>query len=145
MVNKGILWITSLVFTIIGLIDAIYLTWIKITHNESQCIQGVGNCFSVNTSPYSEWNGIPIALIGAIGYVAILVMLLAEMRLSFASTNGPLVVFGLSLVGVVYSAYLTLIEFAVIKAVCPFCLISALAMLVLFVTSIVRLVGKHET
>lgn len=138
------LWIFSVGISIIGLVDAIYLTWIKISHNEALCLQGVGNCFSVNTSRYSEWKGIPVAIIGMVAYITILAILLTEHRFSFISSNGPLAIFGLSLVGVAFSAYLTFIEVAVIKAICPFCIVSTLAMLALFVTAIVRLVRNQE-
>ncbi len=144
MLDRGVLWVSSVVISVIGLVDAIYLTWIKISHNEALCIQGVGNCFTVNTSIYSEWKGIPVALIGMIGYLFILAILLAEIRFSFVSSNGPLVVFGLSLVGVAFSAYLTFIEVSVIKAICPFCIVSAISMLVLFVVAIARLVLSQQ-
>jgi uncharacterized membrane protein len=138
------LWVSCIFLSIIGLSDSIYLTWIKLTHNEASCIIGVGDCFSVNTSKWSEWNGIPIALIGAIGFLAILLILLLESRLQVIKSNAPLIIFGITLVGVAYSAFLTYLEFFVIKALCPYCLISATTMLVLFVITIVRLVRNQE-
>ena len=48
-------------------------------------------------------------------------------------------IFGISLVGVLYSAYLTYIEIAVIYAICPFCVISAIVLLGIFTISTVRL------
>ena len=138
------LWLSCVLISIIGLFDSIYLTWIKLTHNEASCIKGVGDCFSVNTSKWSEWNGIPIALIGAVGFFTILLILLLELRIEVIKSNAPLIIFGLTLVGVVYSAFLTYLEIFIIKALCPFCLLSATMMLVLFMITIVRLVRNQE-
>ena len=98
MLNRGKLWIFSIALTVFGLLDSIYLTWIKITHNEASCIKGVGDCFTVNTSRFSEWNGIPVALIGAIGYASILAILLLGIRFSFLASNGSMIIFGFSLI-----------------------------------------------
>jgi uncharacterized membrane protein len=139
------LWISCIILAIIGLSDSIYLSWIKLTHNEAACIIGVGDCFSVNTSKWSEWNGIPIALIGAAGFLTILLVLLLETRIKLIKVNSPLIIFGLSFVGVAYSAFLTYLEIFVIKALCPYCLLSAVTMSILFVITIVRLVRYQET
>jgi uncharacterized membrane protein len=42
-------------------------------------------------------------------------------------------------VGVIYSAYLTYIEIAVLRTICPFCVVSAIIMILIFALSIVRL------
>jgi uncharacterized membrane protein len=144
MVIRDKLWVTSIILSILGLLDSTYLTWIKVTHNEASCIKGVGDCFSVNTSAYSEWHGIPVALIGVLGYASILVILLMSIRISFLSLNGSLIIFGLTLIGVAFSAYLTYIEVAILKTICPYCILSALMMLSLFVISIVRMTRDQE-
>jgi uncharacterized membrane protein len=132
-----------LITAAIGLVDSLYLIWIKIANDKAYCLQGVGDCWSVNTSKYSEVFGIPIAVFGALGYVLILVALLQENRIPFLHTNGVLVQFGLTLTGVLYSAYLTYLELFVIKAICPFCVLSAICMTVLFALTIVRLVKNQ--
>jgi len=48
-------------------------------------------------------------------------------------------IFGLSLVGVLFSTYLTYIEIAVLKAICPYCVLSAIAILLVFVCTLVRI------
>jgi len=139
-VNPGKrLWSVSLGTALVGLLDAAYLTIIKLTDNEARCIQGVGDCFSVNTSRYSEISGIPVALFGFAAYLAIILLLLLESRGSFWEENAGLAVFGITLFGVLYSAYLTYLEIFVIRAICPFCIVSAIAMVILFVLSIARL------
>jgi uncharacterized membrane protein len=48
----------------------------------------------------------------------------------------PLAVFGISLIGVLYSAYLTYLELFVILAVCKWCVASAVIMVVFFLLSL---------
>ena len=135
---KKIVGITATV----GLIDSIYLVFVKYAHNEALCIPGVGDCWSVNNSPYSEIFGIPIAFIGALVYLVILLLVLNENKFDILRKNGPYILFGITITGFIYSIYLTYLEIAVIKAICPFCVISALAMTVLLVTSVIRLLSN---
>lgn len=131
--------IPSIVLAVLGIIDSSYLTWIKLSHNEAQCIRGVGDCFTVNTSPYASFHGIPVAMIGLGGYLLILAVLLLQSRGGFWEENGKPAVFGLTLFGTLFSAYLTYLEIAVIRAICPFCVVSAIIMLLLFALSIIGL------
>ena len=57
----------------------------------------------------------------------------------FFQENGPILLFGLTLAGVLYSAYLTYIELFVISAICPFCVLSALCLVGLLYVSTIRL------
>jgi uncharacterized membrane protein len=141
MINQSVqkLSLVSIVLSIAGLVDALYLTWIKFSNNYSLCIQGVGNCESVNTSSYAEVMGIPVAVLGAGTYLLILIILLLETRNEHMKSNATLYLFGITLVGLLFSAYLTFIEIAVLKAICPYCVVSAILMTVLFIFSIVRL------
>ncbi len=143
--NSGkTLWVVSLILAVAGFIDSVYLSWIKFSHTESSCIRGIGDCFTVNTSRYSEVQGIPIAVFGAVGYLIIIVTLLAWRRPGFFEENSSLILFGVTLFGVLYSIYLTYLEIAVIKAICPFCLLSATIMLILFILSTAQLATSHS-
>ncbi len=127
-----------------GLIDAMYLTFVKITNQQGLCLQGVGDCWTVNTSRYSEFMGIPVSILGASAYILILILLLLEAKGTFWKGNSKLLVFGLTLAGVLYSAYLTYLEIAVIRAICPFCVFSAILMAVLFGLATTRLVKTQQ-
>jgi uncharacterized membrane protein len=133
-----------LVVTVIGLVDSLYLLWIKLANDKAYCIPGIGDCWTVNTSKYSSIFGIPVSVFGIIGYGLILCVLLFETRLPFLQKNGLNILFGLTLFGMMYSFYLSYIELFVIYAICPFCVISAVAMIILFILTIVRLV-KNQT
>lgn len=123
---------------IAGLIDSLYLGWLKLSGNTDVC-STIGDCEAVNLSRFADVGGIPVALIGAVGYVAILGLLMVEGRFPAWSDNLQLAYFGLTLVGTLYSAYLTYIELFVIKAICPFCVVSAVIMLILFINGVSRL------
>ncbi len=131
--------IYALVAAIIGALDSTYLAWIKLSHNETLCAPGLGDCFTVNTSRYAELFGIPIALFGLATYVAIIAILLLEKRIDFLKENGTLALFGIGLVGVLYSAYLSYLEEFVLHAWCPYCILSAVMITIVFIVSIIRL------
>ena len=64
----------SIILALIGLVDSVYLTWIKITNQEAIC-SSIGDCEAVNTSVYSEIAGIPIAFLGVGAYLAMIAAL----------------------------------------------------------------------
>jgi uncharacterized membrane protein len=132
----------SIGFTVIGLIDSLYLTWIKLANAKAIC-GGLGNCDYVNSSPYAEFFGVPIALFGAGAYAMILILLVLEGRNEWVRENGNYGVFGLTLFGTLYSLYLTYIEIFVLKAICPYCLVSAIVLLILLIFAIIRMTGNE--
>jgi len=138
--GPALFW-ASIVLAILGALDSTYLLIYKLTGLNQMCI-GNGGCHDVNFSVYSEFHGIPLSLIGLLAYLAILAILLAERRMKLAADNGPLVIFGMGLVGVAYSAYLTYLELNVIHAVCPFCVTSAIVFTLIFILAIIRLVKQ---
>lgn len=131
-------WWVSVGAALIGLVDSIYLTWIKIADQTAAC-SGIGDCESVNNSIYSEIAGIPIALIGAIAYLVMLSLLLLEKRFESQGLYIRFAIFGMALAGSLYSGYLTYLEIAVLRAICPFCVLSAIAIFVLLIVGIIRL------
>lgn len=133
----------ALAFTLVGLADALYLTWIKLAHQEALCL-GVGDCYTVNTSRYSEFLGQPVALWGALLYLALLAALVVERRRPAWAELARYAFFGLALFGVLFSAYLTYVEVAILHAICPFCVISAVVLLFLLVLAIIRLLNPPE-
>jgi uncharacterized membrane protein len=138
MADNSKLRLVSFITTGIGILDTLYLSWIKISHQQVFCGTS-GQCETVNNSSYSVILGIPIAYLGLGTYLVILALLYLENRGIFWQENAPLFVFGFTLVGVLFSAYLTYIEFAVLHAICPYCVLSAIVLLVLFIISLIRL------
>lgn len=135
----------AILLTVIGLLVSVYMTIYKITSNDSMCI-GSGDCKTVNASRYSEVDlagfNIPVAVLGVVGYAAILGVLLFERKVDFLEQNGSLVFFGLSLMGFLFTLYLIYVEIALIKALCPFCLASQTVMTIIFILSVIRVVRQ---
>jgi uncharacterized membrane protein len=127
-------WLIPL--SIIGLIDASYLSIIKLTNNQLYCAPGLGNCGAVTSSKYAEIYGIPLSVIGLVGYLAILATLFLMHKADFFKTYGGYVLFGLTLIGFLFSMYLTYLQFGVLHEFCPYCLLSAVLMTCSFVISI---------
>jgi uncharacterized membrane protein len=137
--KRDVLRLLSIVITLIGLLDTVYLSYTKIANVEVVCPEGVVlNCDIVQSSPYSKIGPLPIQFLGLAAYIAIFGVLLLETRVPFFEANGKLIVFGMTLFGFLYSAFLTGIEAFVLHAWCPYCVVSAIAMTLLFVVSINR-------
>lgn len=124
--------ITLIVLTVLGLGVASYVTYVHYAGIKPACTAGE-SCTKVQTSRYSELEGVPVALIGLIGYVAILLSLLApeEERTRFATA-------ALTLGGFAFSAYLTYRELFSIHAICEECASSAVIMTIMMLLSVFR-------
>jgi uncharacterized membrane protein len=133
----------STFLVVIGLLVSIYMTIYKVTSNDALCL-GSGECSIVNASRYSEVYGIPVAVIGIAGYFAILLVHWFERRDKFFEKNGLMLIFGLALTGFLFTVYLIYVEFAILKALCPFCLTSQSAMTAIFIISIFRLIRQPQ-
>ena len=131
----------SMGLAFLGVADSIYLLVLKYTQAEVMCIGNHG-CLTVNNSSYSMIYGIPVSLIGILGYLCIAGTLFLENRLKFFKEQGALLVFGEALVGVIFSAYLTWIEISVLHAACPFCVGSAVIIFLIFILAVVRLIKQ---
>ena len=131
----------AIALSILGLLVSIYMTIYKLTDNEKMCV-GSGGCSVVNSSRYSEVSGIPVAVLGVGGYAAILAVLLLERRNKFFEQNGSILFFGLSITGFLFTVWLIYVEIALIKALCPFCLTSQVAMTIIFIISVIRLIRQ---
>jgi uncharacterized membrane protein len=130
--------ITMIALTLIGLGVASYLTYVHYSGIKPVCTAGE-SCLRVQTSTYSELAGVPVALLGLIGYLAIMVSLLApeSETMRFATVAFTVVGFG-------FSAYLTYRELFSIHAICEWCVSSAVIMTVLTCLAIWRFLrGEH--
>ncbi len=123
---------------VLGVLVSIYMTIFKLTENPGMCL-GNGGCSVVNNSIYAEVYGIPVAVIGVVGYLAILGSLLLRPRWDFLAANGTMILFGMALIGFLFTVYLIYVEVALIHALCPFCLTSQITMTAIFIISLITL------
>jgi uncharacterized membrane protein len=115
---------------LLGLAISAYLTWVHYAGIEPVCT-GISDCERVQSSDYAELVGIPVAVIGVVGYAAILASL--RMRVEVTAL--------LSYVAVAFSAYLTWAEVFRIEAICQWCVVSALVSLAIAVLATLRALG----
>jgi uncharacterized membrane protein len=107
---------------VLGLAISAYLTWVHYAGIEPVCT-GVSDCERVQSSDYAELVGIPVALLGVVGYAALLLSLRGPVELTAL----------LAYLAVAFSAYLTWAELFRIDAICQWCVVSALASLAIAV------------
>jgi uncharacterized membrane protein len=124
--------VTMIVLAVIGLGVASYLTYVHYAGIKPACTAGE-SCTKVQTSAYSKLAGVPVALIGLIGYVAILASLLAP-----EGESTRLATMAFTLVGFGFSAYLTGRELFSIHAICEWCVSSAVILTALMCLSMWR-------
>jgi uncharacterized membrane protein len=122
-----------------GIFISTYLTLYKLgVIGELSCT--IGSCETVNTSRWSVFLGLPVAAWGLFFYVDVFVI-------AFAGTtqrleDEPLISIVLAAeaaIGVLFSAWLTYLELAVIHAICIWCITSAALVTVIFLTSVADL------
>jgi uncharacterized membrane protein len=119
--------------TVVGLAVASYLTYIHYAGIKPLCGRNGGGCEIVQTSEYSKLAGVPVALIGLIGYVAILGSLLVP-----ENETSRLATVAFTVIGFGFSAYLTYRELYSIHHICEYCVSSAVIVTLLMCLAIWR-------
>jgi uncharacterized membrane protein len=117
---------------LVGIGIAGYLTWVHYAGLDPVCVGGGGGCERVQSSRWAELGGIPVAVLGLAGYVAILA------SLALPEETGAFAAAFLSLVGFGFSCWLTYVEIAKIDAICQWCVASAVVMTALALVSVAR-------
>jgi len=130
----------SIVLAALGVLVAAYLAWAEVTGNETVCLEtGAINCETVQNSAYSVTFGIPVAVLGLVGFVGMLAILLLEDQIPFFATYGRTLVLAASLFGFAFQFYLTIIEATVLEAWCQWCVASFIIVSLIFAIAVYRL------
>jgi uncharacterized membrane protein len=98
-----------------GVAVAGYLTWAHYGSGSVVCPVG-GGCETVQESEYAEIAGVPVAVLGLIGYVVLLALIVWD------APSARLAAATLALVGLLFSIYLLIVQAFVIEAFCVWCL-----------------------
>jgi uncharacterized membrane protein len=125
--------IAIVAIALLGVAIAGYLVYVHYAGIKPICAAGGGGCEKVQTSDYAKLAGIPVAVLGLAGYLAILASLFVPGDL------GRLAGAAIALSGFGFSMYLTYREIFTIKAICQWCVGSAVLMTLLAILTIVRL------
>jgi uncharacterized membrane protein len=137
-------WILALflVFSFMGFADSTYLTVKHYSGTPLECSIFHG-CEKVTTSPYANLAGIPLALLGMIYYAAIIVLIVAHLD----SRRKSIFVFAAraTVIGFLASAWFVYLQLYVIRAVCPYCMLSAVVSTLLFVLGRIALRSRTSS
>ncbi len=135
---KWLIWSLILV-SFLGFLDSSYLTIAHYTGLSLRCTVFSG-CNQVTTSPYSLILGIPVALLGIFYYLTILLATLfyydgiVHMR---HQTSLPMRMAYLTCIGFLVSVWFIYLQLFVIKAICQYCMFSAVTSTLLFIFGII--------
>lgn len=112
--------IAAVLAALVGIGIAGYLTWTHYSGASVACVRG-GGCETVQHSSYAEIAGVPVALLGLVSYTSIALLV------AWDSENARLGAATLAIVGLLFSAYLLVLQLFVIDAVCIWCLANDVA------------------
>jgi len=121
-----------------GVAVAGYLTYVHYQPDALICTSG-GGCETVQDSSYAELAGIPVALLGLLGYVAVLVLVAWDSELARTLSAA------IALVAAGFAVYLIVLQAFVIDAWCIWCLVNDLVIVpLLAVTTVWRAWSVRE-
>ncbi|MGI9097761.1 MAG: vitamin K epoxide reductase family protein [Solirubrobacteraceae bacterium] len=125
--------VAALLTAVLGVGVAGYLTYVHYAGLQPFCAGGSHGCERVQSSSYASLGGIPVAVLGLAGYLAIAAALVAP------GEGARLAAAALAVSGFGFSAYLTYLELFVIDAICQWCVVSAVLLTVLAALAVWRL------
>jgi len=134
-------WIASVVLVVAAIGISGYLAYTEFTKGNVACVEGPGfDCGLVQSSSYSKILGIPVAYLGLAANLGVLALLLLEPRIAILRQWGPVVLFGVLLIGLLFSGWLIYVQAVLLKAFCVWCLAHEVVYGLLFAAGTVRLV-----
>jgi uncharacterized membrane protein len=105
--------------------------------SDAALICSTGGCETVQSSPYAELLGLPVAALGLGGFLLIGALAQIGRPVAVAVAGAA----ALALAAVVFSGYLLVIQLAVIGAVCDWCLASDAITSLVAIVALLRLRG----
>lgn len=121
--------------SLVGLAVATYLSVEHVTGGIPTCGVSTG-CDTVTTSDYSVLLGMPVAIIGVVGYAALLLGTLAYLGLDGPPNSLSNALLGIALLGEGFTLYLVYTQAFRLHAYCEYCLASAAIMTSVLVLSV---------
>jgi len=121
--------IVFLIVSVLGFLDATYLTVEHYRGVIPPCSL-VEGCETVLASEYAAVWGIPVALLGAVYYL--FMSILALLYLDRGNVKALIGAAWGTILGLLASSWFLFVQFAILRAVCLYCLLSAASSLLLF-------------
>jgi uncharacterized membrane protein len=126
--------VVLLALALIGLVISAYLLSVRLAGELPAC-PITGGCETVQQSEYSAIAGIPVAAMGLVYSIVLIVATAIWWRLG--DRRAIYVAYGLGLIGTLMVAYLTYLELFVIHAICVWCVGYGLTVVIGWVGAIV--------
>ncbi len=122
-----------------GIFVALYLLLYKIgVVGNLSC--SIGSCETVNTSKWAAFLGAPVAGWGVAWYAVVFCLAMASLQDRYRDSLGLSKLLALIAgIGFAFSAWLTSLELFVIRAICQWCVTSAVLVTMIFVFSVLNL------
>jgi uncharacterized membrane protein len=130
--RRSTLLILTILLSVAGIVDAWYLAEHALTNTALSCgVGALSGCNTVAQSEYSHFFGIPLGVYGLFFYAVVFV--LAACATKLLSRRFLQALFGLGIVGLLFSFYFLWLQFFVINAICIYCLGSFAISVIIFI------------
>jgi uncharacterized membrane protein len=128
MLNRMVMAVLAL----IGVLISTYMAAYKFGAL-GDIVCGTGGCQTVQNSPWANFLGVPVPLIGLAGYAVLMAVAMIGLQPAFARRRAvPVLLTAGATIGLAFSAYLTYLEAFVIHAWCRWCIGSAVLAVLIF-------------
>lgn len=125
---------------LVGLFVALYLWLHALGYGGAIKCGASGGCETVQTSQWAEFLGLPVALYGVVGYLALLIVGIVALRpAALPERKWNTMLAALASVGFFFTLYLTYLELFVIHAICRWCIGSAVIITLIWIVSLLAL------
>ena len=141
---RTICWSASAALSLTGLALATYLSVVHLSGADLAC-GASGGCGAVTTSEYSRFLGIPVAMLGVVGYAILLLGNLAALGVAQPPAMLKWSVAGIAGAGFAFSAYLTVTQAFLIGSYCIYCLTSASLMTALMALTLTAAIRREDS
>jgi uncharacterized membrane protein len=130
---------------VLGALETAFLTVVEFTGSAAAVCPTTG-CEIVLESEYAQVFGLPLTLFGFLGYVTMAILAFAPLLVkeetqkdlrSQVDNTSWLLMFAIASAMFVFSLYLSYVMFFTLQALCPYCLLSAVFSVLLFVLTII--------
>lgn len=121
--------IALVILGLAGFADAVYLALIHFYQSDAGCSL-IAGCDTVLTSEYAVIGGIPLAYMGVLYYLSLIIGFMAY----YQTESGVILkgVYAVNITGFLFSLWLIYVQAALVMAFCQYCLISAFITTVIF-------------
>lgn len=121
------------VLSLFGVLMALYVLQSFLRHAPIVCLNS--GCELVRTNPASYLWGVPVPAVGLVGYLLLAMLAFLRTMTYEPRTKNLLlkIMLGTATFGVLFVSWFTYTELFVIRAICTWCAVSAVNMVVIFI------------